>query len=170
MRVEEFVEFPWCRFGRPPHDRGGLANAFVAKEVLGLPTTTGRIERLKIDRALRRICGFAFCKSWPSEATFSRVFEEFAQGRLAERVHESLIKEHLGEERIGHLSRDGTAIEARERPKPRAAKTDEAVGKTARQRGRLRRRRSAPAGPGISPGTTATTKWGAEALRDSHGL
>jgi hypothetical protein len=31
VRVEEFVGFPWCGFGRPPHDRGGLANAFVVK-------------------------------------------------------------------------------------------------------------------------------------------
>ncbi len=31
-------------------------------------------------------------------------------------MHEALIKEHLGHSLIGHLSRDGTAIEARERP------------------------------------------------------
>ena len=51
-----------------------------------------------------------------SEATFARAFEEFAKRHLAERVHEALlIKEHLGDELIGH-SHDGTAIEARERP------------------------------------------------------
>jgi hypothetical protein len=74
--------------------------------VLGLSTTTGLIERLKIDRALRRICGFAPCKKPPSESTFSRAFEEFAQGRLAERVHEVLIKEHLSEELILKTSDD----------------------------------------------------------------
>jgi hypothetical protein len=31
-------------------------------------------------------------------------------------VHEALIKTHLGEQLIGHLSHDGTAIEAWERP------------------------------------------------------
>ena len=31
-------------------------------------------------------------------------------------MHEALIKEHLGDELIGHISRDGTAIDARERP------------------------------------------------------
>ncbi len=31
-------------------------------------------------------------------------------------MHEALIKEHLGDQLIGHLNRDGTAIEARERP------------------------------------------------------
>ena len=36
VRVEEFVESSWCGVGRPPHDRGVLASAFVAKAVLGL--------------------------------------------------------------------------------------------------------------------------------------
>lgn len=116
VRIEEFTESSWCGVGRPPHERAWLANAFVAKTVLGLTTTVGLIERLTVDRALRRICGFSPCKKLPSEATFSRAFEEFAEGRLAERVHEALIKEHLGDELIGHISRDGTAIEAREHP------------------------------------------------------
>ncbi len=46
--------------------------------------------------------------------TFSRAFEEFATSCLAERVHESLIKERLGNELIGHISRDSTAIPARD--------------------------------------------------------
>ena len=116
VRIEEFTESTWCGVGRPPHERGWLANAFVAKAVLGLTTTVGLMDRLTIDRALRRICGFPLCKKLPSEATFSRAFEAFAEWRLAERVHEALIKEHLGSELIGHISRDGTAIEARERP------------------------------------------------------
>jgi hypothetical protein len=116
VRIEEFTELSWCGVGRPPHERAWLANAFVAKSVLGLMTTAGLIERLTIDRALKRICGFPPCRKLPSEATFSRAFEEFAEGHLAERVHEALIKEHLGDELIGHISRDGTAIEARERP------------------------------------------------------
>lgn len=97
------------------------AYAFVAKAVLGLTTTSALIERLTIDRALRRICGFPLWRKLPSEATFSRAFEEFAKAHLAERVHEALIKDHLGNELIGHLSRDGTAIEARERPATRSA-------------------------------------------------
>jgi hypothetical protein len=121
VRIEEFVAASWCGVGRPPHERAWLANAFVAKTVLKLTTTVGLIERLTIDRALRRICGFSLCKKLPSEATFSRSFEEFAKSKLAERVQEALVKEHLGSELIGHLSRDGTAIEARERPY-RAAK------------------------------------------------
>jgi hypothetical protein len=55
VRIEEFVEPSWSGIGRPPHDRGALANAFIAKAVLGLATTAALIERLQIDRALRRI-------------------------------------------------------------------------------------------------------------------
>lgn len=131
VRIEEFVGSTWQGIGRPPCERAWLANAFVAKAVLGLTTTTGLIERLTIDRALRRICGFPLCKKLPSEATFSRAFDEFAQGCLAERVHGALIKEHLGEELIGHISRDGTAIVARELP----AKTNVAADPAAAQDG-----------------------------------
>jgi hypothetical protein len=126
VRIEQFTRSSWIGIGRPALERAWLANAFVAKAVLGLGTTVGLIERLTMDRALRRICGFSMYRKLPCEATFSRAFEEFAQARLAERVHEALIQEHLGDELIGHISRDGTAIEARERParpKPKAAAT-----------------------------------------------
>jgi hypothetical protein len=102
--------------GRIPYDRGALACAFIAKAVLGLSTTTALIERLSMDRALRRICGFSMWRKLPDESTFSRAFAEFAETKLAERVHEALVKAHLGEVLIGHISRDGTAIEAREKP------------------------------------------------------
>jgi hypothetical protein len=67
VRIEEFTAVSWCGVGRPPHERAWLANAFVvAKAVLGLTTTAGLIERLTIDPALRRICGFSPCKRLPS--------------------------------------------------------------------------------------------------------
>lgn len=121
VRIEEFVPSSWQNEGRPPHERSWLANAFVAKSVLGLSTTRALIDRLTVDRALRRICGFTPCRKLPSESTFSRAFDFFAKVRLAERVHEALIKEQLGDQLIGHISRDATAIVSRERP----AKTPE---------------------------------------------
>lgn len=139
VRIEEFTRATWCGVGRPPHERAWLANAFVAKAVLGLTTTVGLIERLTVDLALRRICGFAMCRKLPSEVTFSRAFDEFAQGRLAERVHEALIKKYLGNELIGHLSRDGTAISARERSVRAEAKTQAPAKRRGRpQRGEMR--------------------------------
>lgn len=52
----------------------------------------------------------------PDEWTFSRAFAEFSTSRLPERVHEALIKNSYAGEIVGHLSRDSTAIEAREKP------------------------------------------------------
>ncbi len=127
VRIEEFTGTSWCGVGRPLFERAWLANAFVAKAVLGLATTVGLIERLTIDRALRRICGFPLCKILPSETTFSRAFEEFAEAGLGQLVHEALIKEHLGNQLIGHLSRDGTAIEAREHPSRKETPAGEAA-------------------------------------------
>lgn len=72
-------------------------------------------------RALKRICGFAMWKRLPDEATFSWTFAEFAQGGLAERAHTALVKDTLGQVLVGHISRDGTAIEVREKPAKVAA-------------------------------------------------
>ena len=134
-RIEAFIRSTWGGSGRPEHDRGMLANAFVAKAVLGIPTTTGLIERLAMDRALRRICGFSMWRQLPSEATFSRAFAEFAEAGLAERTHAALVKETLGEQLIGHISRDGTAIEAREKPAKRTEASKPALA-VAKKRGR----------------------------------
>ncbi len=130
VRIEEFTAASWCGVGRPPYERAWLASAFVAKAVLQVPTTVGLIERLTIDRALRRICGFQMCGKLPSEATFSRAFDDFSKTGLPGLAHEALVKEHLGDALIGHISRDGTAIEARERP-ARADKDDAATTEAA---------------------------------------
>jgi hypothetical protein len=122
-RVEEFCSSRYAGTGRPPYERAWLANAFLAKPVLGIADTKGLHERLAIDPSLRRICGFPMFRKLPSESTFSRAFHEFARMGLAERAHTALIQETLGDKLIGHLSRDATAIEARERPRPRDRKT-----------------------------------------------
>lgn len=126
-RIEEFVSSTWSGCGRPEHDRGMLASAFVAKAVLGISTTAGLIERLAMDRALKRICGFSMWRKLPSESTFSRTFAEFAEAGLAEHTHAALVKETLGEQLIGHISRDGTAIEAREKPAKRTEESKPAL-------------------------------------------
>ena len=53
--LEAFVPEPPRGPGRPPEDRRALARAFVAKAVLGVPTTSALIERLDVDKSLRRI-------------------------------------------------------------------------------------------------------------------
>ena len=145
VRVEEFVQQPYGELGRPPHERAWLANAFVAKALLGLAHTRALIERLQIDRSLRRICGFTLCKRLPSESTFSRAFDEFASSQLAQRVHEALIKANLGQNIIGHVCRDATAIEGRERvSKPVLSAITPAQPQPKRKRGRPRKGEQRP--------------------------
>ena len=84
---------------------------------LNIPTTTMLIERLQIDKSLRRICGFDSLGDVPSESTFSRAFKEFSDRGLPSFVHEALILATKSTQLIGHVSRDSTLIEAREKPK-----------------------------------------------------
>lgn len=110
--------------GRPPEDRCAIARAFVAKAVYQLPTTEMLLDQLKSDITLRRICGWEKKQDIPSRATFSRAFAEFAESQLAERVHAAIIDTHLGNQLIGHISRDSTAITAREKPEKKAVKAE----------------------------------------------
>jgi hypothetical protein len=86
--------------GRPPED----------------PTTSALIERLDVDKSLRRILGWERRSQVPSEATFSRAFAEFARGTLPDKIHAALIERALGGRIIGAIARDATEIEAREKP------------------------------------------------------
>jgi len=119
-QIDRFIPSSRGFVGRPPKDRVALARAFVAKAVLDLPTTEALIDRLKVDQALRRICGFERFHTIPDASRFSRVFAEFTALELPARVHEALIRAQLGDQIIGHIARDSTEIEAREKPAPKA--------------------------------------------------
>jgi transposase len=133
-RLEEFLSTTYGLPGRPPADRTAIARAFVAKMVYDMPTTKVLIDRLKSDLQLRRLCGWECKSAIPKEWTFSRAFAEFAESRLPERVHEALIRKSYAGEIVGHISRDSTAIEAREKPVKTVAKTSE--DNTPKKRGR----------------------------------
>ena len=125
--------------GRPEAERAALARAFVAKAVFNLPTTRSLIDRLQFDKTLRSLCGWSTLSEVPSEATFSRAFQEFADLELPSRVHEALIRQALEDRIVGHISRDATAIEGHEKPhraeKPEtAAPTDKPKAKRGRPR------------------------------------
>src|SRR5271165_576572 len=120
--LEAFVPEPPRGPGRPPGDRRALARAFVAKAMLGIPTTSALIERLDVDKSLRRILGWERRSQVPSEATFSRAFAEFAQGDLPDKMHAALIERSLGGRIVGVIARDATEIEAREKPAAKEAR------------------------------------------------
>jgi hypothetical protein len=115
-RIEAFLP-GWPGLpGRPLSERSALARAFVAKAVFNFPTTRLLIEMLSADKTLRRLCGWQRAGEVPSEATFSRAFAEFATSALPLRLHEALIQDTHADRLVGHISRDSTAIEAREKP------------------------------------------------------
>ena len=147
LGLEAFVAPPSRGRGRPPDDRPAIARSFVAKAVLTIPTTSALIERLQIDRALRRICGWERRSEVPSEATFSRAFAEFAAQGLPERVHEQLVRRHLQDHIVGHISRDATEIEAREKPRRRSSDDPPPPAPPKRKRGRPRRDEVLPPKP-----------------------
>lgn len=101
--------------GRPPRSRQAIASAFVAKAVYNLARTSDLLDRLASDEQLRLICGWKRGEPLPHESTFSRAFAEFAEMELAQFVHEALILETQKGRLIGHIARDATAIEAREK-------------------------------------------------------
>src|SRR5271157_6377409 len=115
-RIEAFLPCWPGLPGRPPSERAALARAFVAKAVFNFPTTSLLIEMLSADKTLRRLCGWQRAGEVPSESTFSRAFAEFADSALPSRLHDALIEETHADRLVGHISRDSTAIEAREKP------------------------------------------------------
>ena len=147
LGLEAFVAPPSRGRGRPPDDRPAIARSFVAKAVLTIPTTSALIERLQIDRALRRICGWERRSEVPSEATFSRAFAAFAAQGLPERVHEQLVRRHLHDHIVGHISRDATEIEAREKPRRRSSNDPPPPAPPKRKRGRPRKHEVLPPKP-----------------------
>jgi len=124
LRVESFVGGPHGGRGRPDANRQAILRAFVAKAVLGIATTSALLRRLKSDDALCRICGFAHRWKVPSESTLSRAFASFALCGIADAVHQALVKSVSADTFAINVSRDSTAIKARERcpDKPKAPK------------------------------------------------
>lgn len=113
--VNQFVSSRPLQLGRPPEDRRCLMRAFLAKSLGNFPTTEALRERLRVDASLRRLCGWERRCQVPSAATFSRAFAAFAAQKVLDQIHAHLVAEHLCEVLIWHVSRDSTAIPARER-------------------------------------------------------
>jgi hypothetical protein len=127
IRIEQCLPQHFHEPGRPQKDRAAIARAFVAKAVYNLPTTRALLDRLSTDVVLRRLCGWENRREVPSESVFSRAFAEFATTELTQRMHEVLIRNTHEDRLVGHLSRDSTAIEAREKPVQKETTVEEPV-------------------------------------------
>lgn len=105
--------------GRPAHDRACIGRAFLAKAVFNFPHTRALLDRLACDIVLRRLCGWETVAQVPDESVFSRAFAAFADTEFPQRVHTALIQRTQSERLVGHILRDSTAIEVREKPQPK---------------------------------------------------
>jgi hypothetical protein len=141
LRIIELINLPhyltsfyWCGIGRKPHSRISLAKAFVAKAVWNMPTTRALLDMINSSPSLRRLCGWDTVGDIPAESAFSRAFASFAEMELPQQIHAALIDDNLGERICGHVSRDSTAINGREKPRKKTKKT-----KQKKKRGRPRK-------------------------------
>jgi hypothetical protein len=147
-RVEEFVShYQGNKVGRPAACRAGIARAFVAKAVLNLSSTRQLLDRLAVDKVLRRLCGFERVNDIPKEWTFSRAFAEFAKMDIGGLIHKALIKAYQSDRLVGHISRDSTAIEARESPVKKQVSKTSSESEPKRKRGRPKKGESVRAKP-----------------------
>ena len=136
VQIEAMVG-PWCGgVGRPALHERAISRAFVAKAVYNLSHTRQLLDRLHNDPCLRRICGWESRSEIPHESQFSRAFAAFATSRLPQRLHAALIEATQEERLVGHISRDSTEIEAREKPQSTPVEAASANSKPKRKRGR----------------------------------
>jgi len=113
-RIEQFI----CdtHVTNIPKDRVQCARAFIAKSVYNLQTTSDLIDRLRIDRTLRVLCGWRYRADIPSESTFSRAFKEFSEINLAAKTHDKFISEYLSDIIFLYNASDATKIPLRQKP------------------------------------------------------
>lgn len=113
-------------------DRAQMARAFIAKSVYNLQTTRDLIDRLRIDRTLRVLCGWRYSTNIPSESKFSRAFKEFSEINLASKTHDRFISEYLRDIIFLYNASDATKIPLRQK----AVKKDTVEAEIKHKRGR----------------------------------
>ena len=111
--IEKFITI--TSLTNTPKYREQIARAFIAKSVYNIQTTRDLIDRLHIDRTLRIICGWRYAKKIPSEATFSRAFDEISTLQIAQKTHEKFVQEYLSEKTFFYNATDATKIPLREK-------------------------------------------------------
>ena len=133
--LEEYlpkIEKTSNRKGRRPYENTPIFRAFLAKAHFQIETNSELRKRLVIDSSLRKICGLV---KVPSPATFSRRLKDFSEHHIIEQTLYQMVRQYHSSMLVGHVSRDSTAISAREKPVNK--KKDAAKPK--RKRGRPRK-------------------------------
>ncbi|MEN6477920.1 MAG: transposase [Rectinema sp.] len=153
--IEEHLSAPCStasKFGRPAYQSNPFIRAFLAKAFFRILTTDDLRKRLLADPNLRMICGFTKVPSLP---TFSRRMSLLSESFGMAQSLEAMATDYYAGKIVGHISRDSTAIAARE--KPCNKKSEVAISKPVNyRRGRPRKGEERPqkALPAIAQQTT----------------
>ena len=130
---EHMADYRWVGNGCPPKDRLALCKAFIAKAVWNFQTTRDLRDEIRHRPILRRLCGWETLGMVPSESTFSRSFGDFAHDTLPQRIHQAMIEARYGDKIAGHVNRDSTAIDAREKAAGKKPEKPKPSGKRGRR-------------------------------------
>jgi len=125
--------------GRPQSNRAAIARAFIAKSIYNVPTTEVILEYIKGSPSLHRICGWENGTISPTAPPSHAPSPNSLTANWRKKIHADVIQSPLGEQLIGHISRDSTAITAREKPEKPAKPTEEK-----KKRGRPKKREERP--------------------------
>lgn len=114
LELYRFLPHP-ASTGRPPISRLSLLKAFFVKSALNYTENKKLRKMLHGNDELRKLCGWTESHDVPSESTFSRSFAEFAQLHIGEHIHEHIVSTAFSDRLILHVSRDASALPAREK-------------------------------------------------------
>jgi len=121
---------PYSGTGRIPYQYLPFLRSQFVKIFFQIETTRKLIERLRADPNLRLLCGFT---AIPGRSSFSRAFNYLAGMEILPGMLEGLAKETFKDKVVYHVSRDSSAINAREKAERKGGKNRE---KPLKKRGR----------------------------------
>jgi hypothetical protein len=124
---------PYAGTGRIPYQYQPFLRSQFAKNFFRIETTSKLIERLKADPNLRLLCGFT---AIPGRSSFSRAFSYLGEMGILTGTLEDFAKETFKGKIVYHVSRDSSAINARETVEKKDKKKSK---KTLKKRGRPRK-------------------------------
>jgi transposase len=103
---------PYAGTGRIPYQYQPFLISQFAQIFFQIESTKKLIERLRADPNLRLLCGFT---KIPGKSSFSRAFSHLAGTGILPAALENLAKETFKGKVVYHVSRDSSAINAREK-------------------------------------------------------
>ncbi|QOS97246.1 transposase [Brevibacterium sp. JNUCC-42] len=123
-------------YGAPTElNYAAMLYSLVARIVERIPTVKDLRKRLKHDFIFRMECGFLFCDSLPSEASYSRLVHKLSETEHLEKVQDKLLLQAIQEGFIGDeaIAIDATHFESRDRGVAKEKKTKPELKKRGRK-------------------------------------